>query len=81
MGTRLLTYDELRDHGVTYSRRNLYYLERAGKFPRRVAIGPLRVAWIEDEIDAYITARIKGRSYQIGEVGSMNFKRRKVKAE
>jgi prophage regulatory protein len=67
---RLLTYEELRDHGVRYSRQWLFQLERAGKFPRRVAIGEYRVGWVEREIDDYIAARIASRSRTIGVVGS-----------
>ena len=34
-----------------------FYLERDGKFPQRRVISPRVVAWIEDEIDAWIASR------------------------
>jgi predicted DNA-binding transcriptional regulator AlpA len=58
---RLLTYDELPDHGVNFSRRHLRYLEDKGKFPQRVPTGDHSVAWVEDEIDAYVAEKIKAR--------------------
>jgi len=67
---RLLTYDELRDHGVPYTRQHLDNLERAGKFPKRVAIGEFRIGWVEQEVDDYIEAKISARSKRIGELGS-----------
>jgi prophage regulatory protein len=34
---------------------------REGRFPQGVALGPRAVGWIEDEVDAWIEARIKAR--------------------
>ncbi len=33
--------------------------EKAGLFPKRVSIGARSVAWIEDEVSAWIEARIR----------------------
>jgi prophage regulatory protein len=46
---------------VGLSRNQLYRLERAGKFPRRVHIGPASVGWVEEEVDEWIRARIAER--------------------
>lgn len=62
MGKRLLAFKELKDHGVNYKRRRLGDLERLGQFPRRVPIGPRHVAWVEQEIDDWVEARINARS-------------------
>jgi prophage regulatory protein len=35
----------------------IYRWEQAGRFPRRVVIGPNMVGWYEDEIDAWFAAR------------------------
>ena len=51
---KLLTFDELREHGVLYTRQHLARLERDGHFPKRVAIGANRVGWVESEIDAFV---------------------------
>ncbi len=37
-------------------RSTVYQLERDGRFPKRVAIGPRSVAWREDEIAEWIEA-------------------------
>jgi prophage regulatory protein len=44
--------------GTTY----LYELIARGAFPRPVPIGRRAVAWLEDEIEAWIEERVKARS-------------------
>jgi predicted DNA-binding transcriptional regulator AlpA len=80
MGTRLLTYNELRDHGVTYTRRHLDNLERIGKFPKRVPLGDRSVAWVEKEIDAHVATKIAARSDAPGSLGSAQTKSAGLKA-
>jgi prophage regulatory protein len=59
---RILNRRTLKDDkGVTYSNPHLLRLEREGKFPRRIALGDNRVGWIEEEIDAWIRARMTAR--------------------
>lgn len=59
---RLISFEELGPRkGVTYSRPHIWRREREGTFPRRVKLGGNRVAWIEDEIDAWVEARIAER--------------------
>ena len=43
---------------VPYSRSHLWRMERDGKFPKRVKLGPNRVGWLAGEIDAWINSRI-----------------------
>lgn len=57
----LLPYDKLKERGITWSKCQLYRLERAGKFPKRVAVSDVRIAWVESEIDAWIIERINAR--------------------
>ena len=40
------------------SRATIYALQKAGKFPRAVALGPRSVAWVSTEIEEWITERI-----------------------
>ncbi len=61
MSQQLIAYEGLSPKGIVYSKVQLWRLERAGKFPRRVKLSPQRVAWIESEIDAWIAARIAAR--------------------
>jgi prophage regulatory protein len=59
---RLISYDDLRPvKGIRYSRVQLWRLERDGRFPKRVSVGPARHAWVEAEIDRYIEERIRAR--------------------
>jgi predicted DNA-binding transcriptional regulator AlpA len=45
-----------------YSSAHLCYLERRGKFPRRVKLQPNgAVGWFEDEVDAWLEARAAER--------------------
>ena len=42
----------------------LYELIKQDRFPRPVPLGRRAVAWLEDEVDAWIEARIQARSAQ-----------------
>jgi prophage regulatory protein len=44
-----------------YSRSSIYAMMEAGDFPRPVKLGPRAVAWVESEVDAWISARIEAR--------------------
>jgi prophage regulatory protein len=70
MGVKLLTFSELKDHGVLLGRRQIDRLEARGRFPKRVQIGDARVGWVETEIDAHVNAKITGRSRAAGTLGS-----------
>lgn len=58
---RLIRYDELQERGISFTRQWIKHLEREGKFPRRVPLGPNRVAWVESEIDEYLEQMIARR--------------------
>ncbi len=58
---RLIPYDALASKCITYSKPHLWRLEKAGKFPKRVAIGAGRYGYVEAEIDAYIERKIAQR--------------------
>lgn len=53
---RASVQDRIGVHMVT-----LWRWERAGRFPRRVRIGPNAVGWLEHEVDAWIRARAEDR--------------------
>jgi prophage regulatory protein len=55
---RLIRRDELQ-HRVPYSMVHIWRLEQRGAFPRRIPIGENRVAWDEDEVEAWIEDRIR----------------------
>ncbi len=58
---RLLRNNEVCKR-VGYSRAWIYRLERQGKFPKRVQIGPNRVCWLEKEINDWIKERVNLRN-------------------
>lgn len=46
---------------VGYSPMHLWRLEKAGRFPRRIKLGPNSVGWLESEIEDWIAARVAER--------------------
>ena len=47
---------------IPYSQNQLRRLEAQGTFPKRVRIGANRVAWVRQEIDDWIEARLNARN-------------------
>ena len=47
---------------VPYSQTHLWRLERAGSFPRRIKLGPNRVGWFAEEIEAWVQDKAQHRS-------------------
>jgi len=60
MGMCILSKKDLRQL-VLYSAAHIDRLEKAGRFPKRVQLGPCRVGWVESEILAWLDERIKER--------------------
>ena len=60
MGIRILSKKDLRAL-VLYSPAHIDRLEKAGRFPKRVQLGPGRVGWVESEVQAWLEERIKKR--------------------
>ena len=59
---RLVSKKELRTVcGIPYTPQHIARLEAAGKFPKRVNLGPGRVAWVMSEVDAWVSERIAER--------------------
>jgi prophage regulatory protein len=57
---RVLRFPEVRAR-VGYSRMHINRLERAGKFPKRVRLGPNSVGWVEDEVETWLAQKIAAR--------------------
>jgi len=47
---------------IPYSQNHLRRLEAKGSFPKRIRIGANRVAWVRQEIDDWIEARMNARN-------------------
>ena len=58
---RILTFKQLKDRGVPYSRMHIDRLEKAGQFPKRVQLSPNRVAWLESEVEQWFSERVAAR--------------------
>jgi len=59
---RLVSKKELRTVcGIPYTPQHIQRLETAGKFPKRVQLGPNRVAWLLSEVDEWVSERIAMR--------------------
>jgi prophage regulatory protein len=82
MSRKILSFDELADHGVPYSRRQLDRIEAdpnlVPPFPKRVKLGLNRVGWLATEIVGYVDALIALRSMNAGTLGSAGGVRRKA---
>jgi prophage regulatory protein len=61
MTVRIISKKQLRQL-VLYSPAHIDRLEKAGKFPKRVQLGPCRVGWIENEVLDWLQARINERN-------------------
>ena len=59
--TRIITQKELANR-VPYSPVQIWRLEKAGTFPRRVTLGPNRVGWVEAEVEEWLRERLDDRS-------------------
>ena len=59
---KILSYDDLKPKkGISYSKVQLWRLERQNKFPKRVPLGPGRHGWLDSEIDEWIMTRVSER--------------------
>lgn len=64
---RLVSAAGLRAKGIDFSKMHIWRLTKAGKFPRPIAVGSNRRAWIESEIDDWIKQRIAERDSSLDE--------------
>jgi prophage regulatory protein len=57
---RFLSKKQVREL-VLYCPAQIARLEQAGKFPKRIQLGPGRVGWIEDEVQEWMRHRVAER--------------------
>jgi prophage regulatory protein len=59
---RFLRFPELKsEKGIPYSRMHIDRLEKADNFPKRVRLSSMTVAWVEEEVDAHLAAKMAER--------------------
>jgi len=61
-GRRLLTFFDLKERGIPWSRVHISRLEATGKFPRHINVSENTVAWFEDEVDDFLEAKAAARA-------------------
>jgi prophage regulatory protein len=52
----LLSREDIKARGISYSRAQIYRKIKDGSFPPPVRLGENRIAWLSNEIDAWIEA-------------------------
>jgi len=57
----MISSEQLADI-IPYSQNQLRRLEAQGRFPKRVRIGPNRVAWVQEEIERWFETRMDERN-------------------
>ncbi len=57
---KLVNKRELKEM-VLYSPQHIARLEKAGKFPKRVMLGPNRVGWVKAEVLDWLQSRLDAR--------------------
>ncbi|MEO0698036.1 MAG: AlpA family phage regulatory protein [Pseudomonadota bacterium] len=57
---RILSKRQLKEL-VLYSPQHIARLEKAGKFPKRLQLGPNRVGWVESEVLEWLEVRLAAR--------------------
>jgi prophage regulatory protein len=59
---KLIDFKQLKPtKGVRYTRDHLRRMCKAGTFPRPIQISDRSIAWIEEEVDAWLAARAAER--------------------
>jgi prophage regulatory protein len=58
---RLLDHNGLRELGITYSKTQLWRLQKAGKFPVPVKLSSQRNAYVESEVIEWMEAQVAAR--------------------
>lgn len=60
---RVIPRERLKpDKGIPFTADHLRRLEKSGKFPKPINLGANRVAYLEDEIDAWLKSKAAERS-------------------
>jgi len=61
----LLRFPQLKaEKNVPFTRQHIRRLQKAGSFPRPVPLGENTTAYLEDEIDEWLTSRVAKRDAQ-----------------
>ena len=59
---KIISYPQLRERGILFSRAHLRRLIEAGRFPTPIRVSARRIAWLSDEIDTFLERLAAERS-------------------
>jgi prophage regulatory protein len=66
MTRKLVSKKELKSvYGIPYSFAHIARLEAASQFPQRVRLGACRVAWVAEEVEAWIDEKVTDRAHSV----------------
>jgi prophage regulatory protein len=70
IGRKFLSYRDLRDRGIPYSRVHIRRMEKLGRFPRHITLGAgaelqALKAWLLDEIEQWEAEKIAARDSKV----------------
>jgi prophage regulatory protein len=57
----LLTRPDLRERGIRASNPTLLAWEAEGRFPKRLHLSAAKVAWLANEVDAWVASKAAAR--------------------
>ena len=61
---RVISRDRLEpEKGISYTDDHLRRMEKKGQFPKSIQLGPGRVAYVEDEVDAWLAGKAAARGH------------------
>ena len=61
---RLVSWKQLKEiYGLPYCRQHISRLEDMGQFPKRLKLGNCRVAWLVEEVEAWISSKLSDREH------------------
>jgi predicted DNA-binding transcriptional regulator AlpA len=58
---RVYRFADLKPAGVPFTRKHVTTLEKRDEFPPHFQLGPNSVAWVGDEVDAWVEGKIRAR--------------------
>jgi prophage regulatory protein len=64
---RLISYPELRERGIPWTRVHIRRLEAKSKFPRHIDLSGNTIVWLEHEIEAFIEGKAAARLGLVGD--------------
>ena len=61
MPIRTYRFRDLKAAGVPFTRKHVTTLEGRGEFPQHFNITDFSVAWVADEVDAWVLSKVRAR--------------------